>query len=172
MKLASALLLSAGAHLTALSVAGMPGGPASGSAPAAEPRLRASLVLRSSEAEAAPAKKTEGAARRDKPRPQAEASAAQSYLRMAELDVRPQIRTHVMPQYPENVLPGTRGRVVLELLVQADGKVAAVNVARAEPGGVFEEAAVKAFSDALFSPGMKRGAPVPALLRVEVVFGD
>lgn len=94
------------------------------------------------------------------------------YLSLGELDVRPQIKTQVMPQYPESVLPGTRGRVVLELLIASDGSVDGVNVERAEPGGLFEEAAVKAFSKALFSPGMKRGLPVPALLRVEVTFGD
>ncbi len=94
------------------------------------------------------------------------------YLSLGELDVRPQIKTHVMPQYPENVFPGTRGRVVLELLVAPDGSVDAVNVERAEPGGLFEEAAVKAFAKAQFSPAMKHGLPVPALVRVEVTFGD
>jgi protein TonB len=165
VRLASALLLSAGAHLTAFSVAGSLEPPASAaSAPVPAVPLRAVLVAARSEAEPAPAQRAE-------PRPP-EAPPAKRYLALAQLDVRPQVKSHVMPRYPEHVLPGTRGRVVLELLIAADGSVDTINVERAEPGGVFEEAAVKAFSQARFSPAMKRGAAVPAVLRVEVSFGD
>jgi protein TonB len=166
VRLTAALLLSAGAHLTALSVAGTAGGPPPASAEAPAPPLRVTLAALGEEA--APAER--------KPvRPKAAPAAAPApapYLRTAELDVRPQIKNHVMPEYPRDVLPGTRGRVILELRIGTDGKVAAIDVARAEPGGVFEEAAVKAFSGARFSPGMKRGVPVPTLMRVEVSFGD
>lgn len=166
MRLASALLLSAGAHLTAFSLAGSLAPPvsAAGATAPAIP-LRAVLVAARSEPERSPVKPPE---HRQPPT----APPAKRYLELAALDVRPQIRSHVMPRYPESVVPGTRGRVVLELLVASDGSIDAINVERAEPGGVFEEAAVKAFSQARFSPAMKRGTAVPAVLRVEVSFGD
>ena len=177
MRLTSALLLSAGAHLAGLSAAGslQPPGTAAGEA-AAPPPLRAVVVALAEPKALVP----KPAAPRHEPMPAkiagpgapADTPAAKHYLPLSQLDVRPQIRTHVMPEYPEGVPQGTRGRVVLELLIAADGRVDAINVERAEPGGVFEEAAVKAFSKAEFSPAMKRGAPSPALLRVEVSFGD
>jgi protein TonB len=166
VRLTAALLLSAGAHLTALSVAGPGNVPAAASAEAPPPALRATLVVRGDAAPSVREKKPQAQAA------QAAAPAPNPYLRPAELDVRPQIKNHVMPEYPRDVLPGTRGRVILELRIGVDGKVASIDVARAEPGGVFEEAAVKAFSGARFSPGMKRGVPVPTLMRVEVSFGD
>lgn len=180
MKLASALLLSAGAHLTALSVAGsLPGLPATGpsggtglTAP-----LHAVLAARRPEPEAARARRAQrrpesASVKVAERNAQLDAPLSRRYLSLGELDVRPQIKTHVMPQYPERLLSGTRGRVVLELLIAIDGSVDGVNVQRAEPGGIFEEAAVKAFSKARFSPGMKRGVPVPSLVRIEVTFGD
>lgn len=163
MRFTSALLVSAGAHLAGLSVAGslqLPGTAASEAA--APPRHAVQVTLGG-----APPASAAPVGPRRKPAPE-----KKRYLALPELDVRPQIKTHVMPQYPEGVPQGTRGRVVLELLIAADGRIDAINVERAEPGGVFEEAAVKAFSKALFSPAMKRGAPVPALLRIEVSFGD
>lgn len=99
-------------------------------------------------------------------------AAAPRYWPAAELEVRPQIRTHVMPEYPANLPAGVRGRVVLELYIANDGKLDRVRVAQAEPRGRFEQAAVGAFSGARFSPGMRKGAAVPSLLRIEVTFGD
>jgi protein TonB len=180
VKLKGALLLSAGAHLAGLSVAaGLQAPVAVTSGDGIQPPVRAVLVAALDEPQPEPAARAQ---HRNAPRPKATAQRAaapaaptpppKTYLALAELDVRPQIKMRVMPQYPEDVLPGTRGRVVLELLIAASGRIDGINVERAEPGGVFEEAAVKAFSGAVFSPAMRRGAPVPALMRVEVSFGD
>jgi len=99
------------------------------------------------------------------------AHAAEAYYWPAEkLDVRPQIRTHVMPEYPADMPAGVQGRVVLELFIAPDGKVDRVRVARAEPRGRFEQAAVKAFSAARFTPGMRKGKAVHCLVRIEVAF--
>jgi len=89
-----------------------------------------------------------------------------------KLDVRPQIKTHVMPVYPADLPAGVRGRVVLELYIAATGTLDRVRVARAEPRDRFEQAAVKAFSGARFAPGMRKGKAVPSLLRIEVTFGN
>lgn len=101
------------------------------------------------------------------------AHAAEAYYWPVErLDVRPQIKTHVMPEYPADLPAGVRGRVVLELRISADGALDRVSVARAEPRGRFEQATLKAFSAARFSPGMRKGKAVPSLLRIEVTFGN
>jgi protein TonB len=89
-----------------------------------------------------------------------------------KLDVRPQIKTHVMPEYPADLPAGVRGRVVLELYIAATGALDRVRVARAEPRDRFEQAAIKAFSGARFAPGVRKGKAVPSLLRIEVTFGN
>jgi len=99
-------------------------------------------------------------------------SAATHYWPPRQLDVRPQVKTHVMPEYPKDLPSGVRGRVVLEVFVSLAGTVDRVRVVRAEPVGRFEQSAVKAFSAARFTPGMRKGQPVPSRLRFEVQFGD
>lgn len=98
--------------------------------------------------------------------------AAPHYWPAERLDVRPQIKTHVMPEYPADLPAGVRGRVVLELFIAPDGKLDRIRVARSEPRGRFEQAALKAFSGARFTPGMRKGKAVPSLLRIEVTFGN
>lgn len=100
------------------------------------------------------------------------AAAEPQYWPADQLEVRPQIRTHVMPEYPKDLPAGVRGRVVLELYVAADGRLDRVRVASAEPRGRFEQAAVKAFSAARFAPGRRKGKAVPSLVRIEVTFGN
>jgi len=99
-------------------------------------------------------------------------AAATHYWPPRQLDVRPQIRTHVMPEYPKDLPSGVRGRVVLDVFVSLAGKVDRVSVVRAEPVGRFEQSAVKAFSAARYTPGMRKGKPAPSRLRIEVTFGD
>ena len=101
------------------------------------------------------------------------AHAAEAYYWPVDrLEVRPQIKTHVMPEYPADLPAGVRGRVVLELRISADGTLDRLSVARAEPRGRFEQATLKAFSAARFTPGMRKGRAVPSLLRIEVTFGN
>lgn len=111
--------------------------------------------------------RTPGIPRRPEPR-----LPAQPYIPSDELDVRPLIMTHVMPEYPAGILSGARGRVVLELFVSAEGTLDGLHVAHAEPRGVFEQAALEAFSRARFTPGRKNGQAVGSLIVIEVTFGD
>jgi len=99
-------------------------------------------------------------------------AAATHYWPPRRLDVRPQVKTHVMPAYPKELPSGVRGRVVLDVFVSLAGAVDRVQVVRAEPAGRFEQSAVKAFAAARFTPGMRKGKPVPSRLRIEVTFGD
>jgi protein TonB len=99
-------------------------------------------------------------------------AAAPHYWRTSQLDVRPQVRTHVMPEYPRELVSGTRGRVVLEIYLSATGTPDRVRVVKAEPPGRFENSALKAFTAARFTPGLRKGKAVPVLLRIEVTYGD
>jgi periplasmic protein TonB len=99
-------------------------------------------------------------------------AAAARYWPAAKLDTRPQIKTQVMPEYPRELPSGVRGRVMLELRVSATGNVEKIRVVEAQPPGRFEASAVRAFSAARFTPGLRKGKPVPSLLRFEVTFGD
>jgi len=94
------------------------------------------------------------------------------YWSAKELDVRPQVATHVAPEYPRDLPAGVRGTVVLDVFVSATGAVDKVTVVRAQPARRFEESAVKAFSAARFVPGKRQGKPAPARLRIEVKYGD
>ena len=95
------------------------------------------------------------------------------YYRSAELDVRPGIKTHVQPEYPEAAARrGLSGKVVLRLYINEDGAVERVETLRARPAGVFERSAEQAFRAARFTPGMKGKHPVKTQMTIEVSFED
>jgi len=93
------------------------------------------------------------------------------YLSGSELDQRPQILSHVEPNFPALALAPV-GRVVLRLYVDETGRVDSVAVESDDPNGAFAASAREAFAAARFLPGMKGGVPVKALLRFEVLFGS
>lgn len=93
------------------------------------------------------------------------------YYPVRELDERPLVRTHVEPQFPAGVVEGER-RIALELYIGADGTVEQIAVLSPGPHGAFEDAALKAFSAAQFTPGRKSGIPVRSRMALEVLFGE
>jgi len=96
---------------------------------------------------------------------------AARYVAAEELDRRPQVLSHVEPNFPALALVPT-GRVVLRLYIDEHGGVDAVAAESADRTGAFEAAAREAFAAARFLPGVKDGVPVKALVRVEVLFGS
>jgi TonB family protein len=99
-------------------------------------------------------------------------AAGPQYWAAERLDVRPQITTHVMPEYPAQLPAGVKGRVVLELNISSEGRLDRARVVRAEPAGRFEDSALKAFAGARFTPGMRKGKPVRSTVRIEVNYGN
>src|SRR5512146_2642477 len=101
-----------------------------------------------------------------------QAAAAQPvYYPARELDVRPGIKTRVDPEYPEAAARrGLSGKVVLRLYIDEKGIVDRVETLSAQPPGVFERSAARAFSAARFSPGMKNRHPVKTRMTIEVSF--
>jgi TonB family protein len=93
------------------------------------------------------------------------------YYRTKELDVRPGIKTHVEPAYPESAARRfVTGKVVIRLFIDESGAVERVTTVKAEPPGYFEQAAERAFLAARFTPGMKGGRPVKVQMLLEVSF--
>jgi TonB family protein len=75
------------------------------------------------------------------------------------------------PRYPADAV--TRkigGRVVLKLLVGADGKVKNVKVESSKPSGVFDKVAIEAATDWKFNPSTSHGKAVEGWVRVPVDF--
>ena len=91
------------------------------------------------------------------------------YLFGARLDPGPRPLDNIEPEYPESAHL-QEGKVVLRLLIGETGAVDDVAVVRAEPKGLFEDAALEAFRVARFSPGMVLGRPVKSQITVEVEF--
>lgn len=75
------------------------------------------------------------------------------------------------PEYPAEALAaGVGGRVVVKVLVGADGRSRDVVVETSEPAGVFDAATVQAVRDWRFAPLLRDGEPVEGWLRVPVDF--
>jgi TonB family protein len=95
---------------------------------------------------------------------------APRYYAAHELERRPQILSQVEPAFPALALTPV-GRVVLQLYVDEDGRVERIATERDDPNGQFARAAREAFAGARFLPGVKDGAAVKAVVRLEVRFG-
>lgn len=93
------------------------------------------------------------------------------YYPAKQLDVLPVARQHIMPDYPdEAVRHNINGSVKLLLLIDATGLVVDVSVVEATPPGYFEDAAVKAFQNAKFTPAEKNGKKVRSRVMIQVSF--
>lgn len=132
---------------------------------AAPPASAAPAVAPQPAAEAAPATAA--------PEPAAALTSAVdlTYYSAREVDVHPRALGKVEPIYP-SVADRDRvsGKLLLQLKLQANGRVSDIEVLSATPAGVFEESALQAFRQARFSPAQKNGRPVRALVQIEVVY--
>lgn len=85
------------------------------------------------------------------------------------LDRGPQPLDDIEPQVPATA--GDRGGLVtLRLVISDRGLVESVEVIRSSPPGLFDAAAIAAFGQARFSPGLKAGMPVRSEVTYEVSF--
>ena len=75
------------------------------------------------------------------------------------------------PRYPaEAAANKIIGKVVLIVDVANDGSVAAADIEKSEPAGVFDQAVLEAAEQWKFTPAMRDGKPVPGRVRVPVYF--
>jgi protein TonB len=99
----------------------------------------------------------------------AAAPASSPYYPVRELDVRPGVTRNIEPEYPEAAARRSlSGKVVIRLYIDEKGSVERVETLRADPPGVFEQSAERAFRAAHFTPGMKAGRAVKTRMTIEV----
>lgn len=99
----------------------------------------------------------------------ADESRRAQYLLKNRLQSGPMPVSDIEPVYPERA-GSIQGKVVLTVYINEQGNVDEVVIVRAFPEGLFEAAAVDAFSKAQFSPGKQLGVPVKSQFTVEVAF--
>ena len=81
----------------------------------------------------------------------------------------PKKLVHVAPIYPEIArLSRVEGKVTMEAILDATGRVESVRVLSAEP--LLQEAAVRAVKQWRYTPTELNGVPVPVLMTITVVF--
>lgn len=112
--------------------------------------------------------------REEKPQPQVEPPAPpvpQAAPRQAHVDAPPALKKTIRPDYPRGCRTrGEEGDVQLEIAVDAQGGVTAVNVVSACPFAELNEAAVKAARKARFTPARQGRKAVPCSARITLTF--
>ncbi len=91
------------------------------------------------------------------------------YFRSHELYLTPSPRSPIAPPYPAEA-KNQKGRVVLLLLINADGELDHVSIVESSPVGVFDNSAVAAFKSAKFSPGIRDNQAVPSQQTIEIIY--
>ncbi len=88
------------------------------------------------------------------------------------LKIPPIFMKHILPTYPEYARRrGLEGFVILQFIVDINGRVVEPSVQEANPQGYFETAAIRAIKQWRFSPGRNdKGTPVPCRLQMRIDF--
>lgn len=92
------------------------------------------------------------------------------YYRLAELDQRPLALTQPTPSYPDSEELYSSGKIVIQLLINANGSVDSIDSLPTELPTAFVEAAKHAFMNIRFKPGMLGGRAVGSQLWLEIHF--
>lgn len=88
-----------------------------------------------------------------------------------DLDQPPQVLVQVPPEYPFKAREqGTEGYVAVKLLVREDGSVGQINVLKAKPEGLFEDAVRRAIPGWQFRPGKIAGEAVTSWIITTIRF--
>jgi TonB family protein len=87
-----------------------------------------------------------------------------------EVDVRPWIKTRIRPEYPPLLPPGISDTTVLSFIVDEDGQVRDLEVARPAADPLFDLFAIRAFSTARYTPALIGQRPVKVKMSVAITF--
>ena len=85
------------------------------------------------------------------------------------LNRQPMLLNDITVEYPVEA-GAQEGKLLLRILISETGAMDGLAIIKADPPGVFEDAAVSAFTKAEFSPGRMLGVPVKSQFFVEVDF--
>ena len=88
-----------------------------------------------------------------------------------DVDQRPSVVKNARVEYPRKARRlGLSGRVVVQLVVDTEGKPQSCKIRSAEPTGHFEEAALSAARGMRFIPGKIQGRPVNTVVLIPFNF--
>ena len=88
-----------------------------------------------------------------------------------EVDSLPEAISRPQPQFPYRAkIRGIRGKVVVEFVVDEEGRVADAAILSAEPSGYFEETTLTTLRKWRFKPALKESRPVPTRMRTTIDF--
>lgn len=88
-----------------------------------------------------------------------------------DLDIYPHALNPIRPVYPHAAREAqVAGSVTLLVSIDEAGRVLSTSVVDAEPGGIFEQAALQALADATFYPAQKNGRTVRSRIVVKLEF--
>ena len=95
----------------------------------------------------------------------------EQYYTSREVDVRAEPLNDVQLVYPQLAYQKRmKGKVTLQIFINERGAIDQLLVVSAEPGGIFEEAALAATQALQFSAALKNGRMVKSQKFVEIVF--
>jgi len=88
-----------------------------------------------------------------------------------DLDQPPRVLVQIPPEYPFKAREqGIEGYVAVKLLVREDGSVGSINVLKARPEGLFEDAVRRAIPGWQFQPGKMAGESVTSWIVTTIRF--
>lgn len=94
---------------------------------------------------------------------------AETYFKAADLDVRAEALNEARIIYPnEAVRARMTGQMKVEIYINREGRIDAVEIIEANPPGVFDQAVLDAIRQIAFSPAQRGGLAVNSLKVIEV----
>ncbi len=104
-------------------------------------------------------------------RPETFAPIGKSEFSIGEVDTAPGIVRHIPPIYPIKARrKGIEGRVVLQALINTDGKAVQIKVISADPPKIFDKCSKQALARWTFKPGMIEGRKVSTWIEIPITY--
>jgi len=102
--------------------------------------------------------------------PNGEVNTAQDYM-INEVDVPPRVINAFPPRYPGDAkMNKIEGRVLLNFVVDTDGKAWGAEVVEADPENIFDQSALESVLQYEFEPAIKDGIPVSCIVKMPIVY--
>lgn len=89
-----------------------------------------------------------------------------------EVDVRPWIKTRIMPEYPPMLPPGIAATTILSFVVDENGRIGDIEVESPAPDPLFDLFAMRAFANASYTQALVDRRPVKVRMRIAITFNS
>jgi len=137
---------------------------------AAAPAPNAEKPAADADAAAAPAAEGTARARTDAAERGRALPAPDKWYTASEVDVRAEPITEIRLRYPPELSERIIGTVRVRVFIDEGGVVRKLQIAAADPPGLFDEAAKQGWQDVRFSPARRNGIAVKSQKLIELTF--